>query len=197
MAQVQDIPTAGATKKGADVMAPNVLCERNIRRFVKPNGNFRKGETPENIAACRELFAEWDKDHAEKGATPRDENAGWNMGIVVPGMEKITASPKHVRPNALQETAIINLQDQVTGLVEMNKKLMAQLGLLAGQAASLPGACAAEGPNLLDMTVAQVEAYAKSKMISFDGIIKKGEKPTKGELVAHIEFSLGGGGGQA
>jgi len=118
-----DIPMYSDAKPKVAVMDPLVLCERNIRRFVKKGVGFRKGETDANKVECRKLLAQWNKDFKAAGAPDRTEADGWDMSVVVPGFELAVASTPEVKPEFAQQMLI----------AKMDKQLAAQADIIAKQ----------------------------------------------------------------
>lgn len=144
MPRTQDIPDANRKEVTKAIMAPEVQLERNIRRFVKPQGGFRK-DLPESDQV--EALALLKK-------AGRKVEDGWDMGIMVPGFTNITAQAPKAPPQALRDKTIIDLMDA-------NKKLLARLDRLEN------------ADPLASMTIPKLRAYASDAQIDVGNLTRK------------------------
>ena len=146
MPRTQDIPDANASKAKKAVLEPKVQLERDIRRFVKPLGGFRKGLPESDKKEANGLL--------EKAK--RTVEDGWDMGIVVPGFEAITASPPKAPPEALRDKAVMDLMDTV-------RRQTAEIDAL-------------KNPDpLAGMTIKKLKDYADDANIDIGNLTKKSD----------------------
>ena len=102
MPRIQDIPDKNARKKKMIVLPPKVAMEREIRRYVKINGGFRKDLPPADKKIALDLLKQ----------AKRKLEDGWDLQIVVPGFEQSSASPRPVKAGVLLEKSVVDLQKE-------------------------------------------------------------------------------------
>ena len=124
MPDILDIPSLEDTSPKTVELSPEVMLERDIRRYVKKDGGFRAGLPEDQQKIGLELL--------EKAGRSVDD--GWDMGIDVPGFTDITAAAPKLKPDALLQQTVVSLQKtvdeqgtQMTTLMAVNKALMSRL----------------------------------------------------------------------
>jgi len=108
MPRPQDIPNINEKKKEVVTLPEHVQRERDIRRFVKINGGFRK-DLP---SADKQLAGRLLK---EAGRTVEE---GWDLQIVPPGFETASATHRPMIQRNLMESTVTELKQQVKDLQE-------------------------------------------------------------------------------
>jgi hypothetical protein len=72
---------ANTPKKKIAPEEQKVLTERELRRYIKKEGGFRKGLSEKDKEICKDLL---------KKAGREEDDLKWNPDILVPGVDKPT-----------------------------------------------------------------------------------------------------------
>jgi hypothetical protein len=70
-----------AAKKKVAPKEQKVLTERELRRYIKKEGGFRKGLSEKEKEVCKDLL---------KSLGRQEDDLKWNQDILVPGVDKPT-----------------------------------------------------------------------------------------------------------
>lgn len=106
MSRPEDIPNIRTEKKVVIELPVDIQRERDIRRFVKINGGFRKDLPSADKRLAERLLKE----------AGRTVEQGWDLQIVVPGFEAASATHRPMIQRHLLESTVVDLKERVKTL---------------------------------------------------------------------------------
>ena len=80
------IPNAQTKKKEVVVIPDKVLVEREIRKYVKRSGGFRKKLSGDDLDRAKYLLGKAGRPYKKANEGEKQEGPKWNTDIQVPGM---------------------------------------------------------------------------------------------------------------
>ena len=130
MSTTQDIPNVQKRPKNEIVLDRKTRIERESRRYIKRLGGWKKGilevaDPGGRVLSKAEYFSSMSELNVNIKKAKAKIDQGWDMGIIVPGFENITAqAPKVPEANA-QALQIRELQATVETQTALINDLMA------------------------------------------------------------------------
>lgn len=136
-----DIPDEGLKQQEKVVLEPNIVTERNVRRYIRTDGVFRKDvrlltPTPDNedeaIATVEAICTESGREIEKDVITGRHKAVpGWDLAIRVPGMgneeRNAPKKPEGEAARKIQEELVVRLQSEVDDLSKKLAQVLASI----------------------------------------------------------------------